>query len=148
MSGFGGSWSITAIMVPVSLKNLNMNTKAMVSRSLAWPIDPCKLKSSSRKKLGTHFLLQMWACSKGRSHLDHCLLIGWTYIYPIRAQLLYMNLCTETVASIYDLRILSHSFSQSPLLKLVITLREKYFPVMLRTVKVIPWLYCIIWSCW
>ncbi len=29
------------------------------------------------------------AWSKGRSHLDHCLLIGWTYIYPIRAQLLH-----------------------------------------------------------
>ncbi len=30
---------------------------------------------------------QALACSKVRSHLDLCLLIGWTYIDPIRAQL-------------------------------------------------------------
>ncbi len=36
--------------------------------------------------------LQAWACSRGRSHLDLCLLIGWTYTYPIRAQLLHEHL--------------------------------------------------------
>ena len=45
--------------------------------------------------------LQAWACSKGRSHLDHCLLIGWIYIYPIRAQLLYVQIWMITTSEPY-----------------------------------------------
>ncbi len=37
----------------------------------------------------TYMQLDMAYCSKGRSHLDHWLLVGWTYIYPIRAKLLH-----------------------------------------------------------